>query len=161
MIFIKKETDRNQYLLPSSCHPAGTTRAIPYSLGLRIVRICTKSYQRDQRLQELKQYLLDRSYSEAQVDFSLDKARKVPREKAIKKINIRANKKHPVFALDYDPRLPGLQAIQAKHWRAMIAQDQYLEEVFPEPPLTAFRRQNNIRSILIRAKVTEKTRKEI
>ena len=37
----------------------------------------------------------------------------------------------------------------------MIAQDQYLEEVFPEPPLTAFRRQNNIRSILIRAKVPE------
>ena len=33
----KKPTDRNQYLLPSSCHPKQTTMAIPKSLGLRIV----------------------------------------------------------------------------------------------------------------------------
>ena len=84
---------------------------------------------------------------------------KVPRQKAIKKTKSRDAKKRPIFALDYDPRLPGIQAIQAKHWRAMIAQDQYLEQVFPEPPLTGFRRQNNIRSILIRAKVPEIPRK--
>ena len=38
----KKKTDRNQYLLPSSCHPKSTTTLIPYSLSLRIVRICSK-----------------------------------------------------------------------------------------------------------------------
>ena len=38
----KKENDRNQYLLPSSCHPKTTTQSIPYSLSLRIERICTK-----------------------------------------------------------------------------------------------------------------------
>ena len=158
IMYHRKWQDRNGSP-QKSCHPAGTTRAIPYSLGLRIVRICTKTDQRDQRLQELKQYLLEREYNEKAIDFSLEKARKVPRIKAIKKTQNRAAKKRPVFALDYDPRLPGLQAIQAKHWRAMIAQDQYLEEVFPEPPLTAFRRQNNIRSLLIRAKVPEITKK--
>jgi hypothetical protein len=35
----------------------------------------------------------------------------------------------------------------------MVATDQYVAEVFPEPPLTAFRRQKNIREYLIRAKV--------
>ena len=30
----RKKTDRNQYLLPSSCYPKATTRAIPYSLSL-------------------------------------------------------------------------------------------------------------------------------
>ena len=39
----RKETDRNQYLLPTSCHPAHVTSNIPYSLALRIVRICTFS----------------------------------------------------------------------------------------------------------------------
>ena len=38
----KKETDRNQYILPSSCHPKATSTSIPYSLSLRIVRICTR-----------------------------------------------------------------------------------------------------------------------
>ena len=50
----KKPTYRNQYLLPSSCHPKQTTRAIPKYLGLRIVRICSDPKNRDLRLKELK-----------------------------------------------------------------------------------------------------------
>ena len=38
----RKVTDRNQYLLPSSCHPKQTTSNITFSLCLRIVRICNK-----------------------------------------------------------------------------------------------------------------------
>ena len=43
----KKDTDRNQYLMPSSCHPRTTTKSIPFSLSLRIIRICTKPERRD------------------------------------------------------------------------------------------------------------------
>ena len=50
----KKDTDRNQYLLPSSCHPKQTIQAIPYSLSLRIVRTCTNTNTIDLRLEELK-----------------------------------------------------------------------------------------------------------
>ena len=49
----KKETDRNQYLLPTSCHPAQTKTAIPISLSMRIVRICSDPNLRDLRLNEL------------------------------------------------------------------------------------------------------------
>ena len=40
-----------------------------------------------------------------------------------------------------DPRLPPLDAIQQKHYRAMTSLDPYLKEVFPEPPLVAFKKQ--------------------
>ena len=53
----KKDTDQNQYLLHTSCHPKQTTKAIPYSLGVRIVRICSEPTKRDQRFQELERYL--------------------------------------------------------------------------------------------------------
>ena len=43
----QKETDRNQYLLPSSCHGKQTTAVIPYSLSLRIVRICSDQKNRE------------------------------------------------------------------------------------------------------------------
>ena len=46
---IRKETSKNQYLLPSSCHPKTTTLAIPFSLSLCIVRICTNPETRDKR----------------------------------------------------------------------------------------------------------------
>ena len=53
------KTDCNQYLLPSSCHPKMTTRASPFSLALRIVRICSNPEQRDMRLDALKESLVN------------------------------------------------------------------------------------------------------
>ena len=83
-----KETDRNQYLMPESCHPKTTTKNIQFSLALRIVRICTKPNQRDVRLNDLKTLLLQRKYSEYLVDNCIEKAKNIPREKAIKKRKI-------------------------------------------------------------------------
>ena len=82
----KKKTDRKQYLLPSSCHPKSTTKSIPYSLSLRIVRICIKDENRDKRLAELKELLLARKYPENLVDRSIEKARKIPRKIALLKV---------------------------------------------------------------------------
>jgi hypothetical protein len=149
----KKETDRNQYLLTSSCHPAQTCANIPFSLGLRIVRICSTYETRDQRLQELKGLLLSRGYSVRMIDSAIERARAIPRDQALRKVLTNKASNRPVFAVTFDPRLPSIPNIQAKHWRSMVGQDTYLAEVFKEPPLTAFRRQKNIRNHLIRALV--------
>ena len=61
--------------------------------------------------------------------------------------------KRPIFAIKYDPRLPSISPIVNKHWRAMICQDEYLKEVFKQPPLIAYKRQKNIKDNIIRAKV--------
>ena len=58
----RKKTDRNQYLLTSSCHPSHVTDNIPFSLALRIVRICSLPADRDKRFGELKELLLARNY---------------------------------------------------------------------------------------------------
>ena len=149
----KKDTDRNMYLLPTSCHPKTTTMAIPYSLGLRILRTCTFPEDRDRRLNDLRKQLIARNYSEKMVDSALDKARAVPRDKALKKVRRKNKKLGPIFALPYDPRLPAITSSMAKHWRSMTNQDSYMKEVFPVPPLTAFKKQGNIKSHIIRAKV--------
>ena len=36
-----KPIDAHLYFLPKSCHPNHTTKNIPYSLALRIKRICS------------------------------------------------------------------------------------------------------------------------
>ena len=74
----RKKTDRNQYLLPASCHPKATSISIPFSLSLRIVRICTSPIKRDLRLQEFKVLLLAKEYPEKVVDSAIFKARKIP-----------------------------------------------------------------------------------
>ena len=150
----RKKTHSNQYLLPSSCHPKATSKAIPYSLALRIIRICTKKDLRDLRLKELKELLLAREYPENLIDRAITKAAKIPRKVALLKVRRKAeDQKRPVFVIKYDPRMPPIQNIQAKHWRAMAAQDQHLAEVFKQPPLIAYRRQRNLKDILIKSKV--------
>jgi hypothetical protein len=48
-----KPTDSHQYLLPTSCHPPHCCRNIPFSLALRIRRICTQKSDFEIRTKEL------------------------------------------------------------------------------------------------------------
>ena len=139
------------YLLPSSCHPTSCTKNIPFSLCLRIVRICSKPEDREEQFLKLNELMVNRGYSERTLLSAIDRARRIPRQVALRRVLKRKDEKRPVFALTYDPRMPAIQTIQAKHWRSLVNQDPYLDEVFTQPPLTAFRRQRNIRDHLIRS----------
>ena len=151
----RKSTDRNQYLLPSSCHPTHCTESIPYSLALRIVRICSKIPDRNRRLSELKVMLVEREYKPGMVDAAIARASAIPREKALTKVLKGAEERRPIMVVTYDPRLPAIPALLAKHWRAMVRDDPYLREVFPKPPLTAYRRQKTTRDLIIKAKIPQ------
>ena len=152
----RKPTDRNMYLLPSSCHPAHTTASIPYSLALRIIRICSREEDRDRRLEELKTMLLDRDYKLGIVNAAIRKAKAIPRLEALKKVvRSKEEARRPVMVVTYDPRLPAIPALVTKHWRAMCREDPYLREVFQKPPLVAYRKQKTTGSKIIRAKLPE------
>ena len=141
--------------MTSSCHPNQTTLNIPFSLALRIVRICSVEEQREQRFLELKYFLLDREYKPGLVDSAINRARAIPRKEALKEsvTDPSTTLGRPIFAVTWDPRLPSIPSIQNKHWRSMVSQNPYLAEVFSEPPLTAYKRQRNIRDHIVRAKV--------
>ena len=157
----KKPTDRNMYLLPSSCHPPHQHENVPISLAMRINRICTFSETREKRFQELAGMLKDRGYRHGMVQAAIDKARKIPRNIALRKVVKSVNTKRPVAVVSWDPRLPPIDTIQQKHWRGMTSLDPYLKQVFPEPPLLAYKRQKNIRDYLIRAKLPPKQTRPI
>ena len=115
----RKETDRNQYLLPCSCHPAHVTDNIPFSLALRIVRICSYSTDRDKRFSELKDLLLSRGYIPKLIESAIEKAKNIPRNEALKRVYKEKTSKRPVFVVNFDPRLPSITAIVSKHCRTM------------------------------------------
>ena len=129
----RKETDRNQYLLTSSCHPSHVTDNIPFSLALRIVRICSLPTDRDKRFGELKELLLARGYKTNLINSAIDKAKNIPRIKALEKVIKSKTPKRPVFVITFDPRLPSIAGIVKRHWRTMTA-DPHLAETFPLPP---------------------------
>ena len=152
----RKPSDRNKYLLPDSCHPQTVKDNIPLSLAMRITRICSETTSRDKRYEELKNMLLDRNYPRRMIESAIKCARNVPRSEAIKNVVRDTTTRRPVFVATWDPRLPSLSPILNKHWRTMVMMDPYLKEVFPEPPLVAFKRTKNIKDFVIRAKVPPK-----
>ena len=149
----RKPTDKNQYLLTSSCHPIECLDSIPFSLSLRINRVCSEEETREQRFKELKQMLLDREYTPGVINAAIDKARAIPRHKALMRVPRQEINSRPAFVVLYDPRLPSIPNITSRHWRSMVSENNYLKEVFPEPPLISYKRQKNIRETLVRAKV--------
>ena len=59
-----KPTDKHQHLiLSSSGHPHHTKKSIPFSLALRLHRICSTDAKFKHRINELKTYLLARGYN--------------------------------------------------------------------------------------------------
>ena len=84
----------------------------------------------------------------------LKKPTKIPRDLAIKKSSvIQKQTSRPVLAITYDPRLPCIPQILKKHWRTMVTVDPHLAEIFPLPPLTAYRRPSNLKDKLSRPKL--------
>ena len=124
-----KTTDRNMYFLPTSCHPPHQQENIPFSLAMRINQICTFPETRDERLAEMKEWLLKRDYRPGLVDGAINKARNIPRNIALKKVVKTKQSRRPVAVVSWDPRLPPMDKIQQKHWRAMSSLDPYLKEV--------------------------------
>ena len=70
--------------------------------------------------------MVERDYRPGMIDAAISKARAVPGAKALKHVVRKVSDRRPVFMVTYDPTLPSIPAIQHKHWRAMVATDQYV-----------------------------------
>ena len=95
--------------------------------------------------------LLSRKYNRNIVEAAILKASKIERSVALQKV-IRVKKDRPVLAITYNPMLPTLSQIVTKHWRTMSKDIQALE-IFPQPPMVAYRQPPNLKQTLCRAKL--------
>ena len=152
----RKPTDRVQYLLPSSCHPAHIFKSVPYSMALRLVRIVSNRKQLVIRMSELKQMLVSRCYNKNIIDAAIKRALDIPREQALLKV-VKPKVDRVMFAVTYNPKLPSISKIIVKHWRTMV-RDKKLSNTFKEPPMVAFRQPQNLRSMLCHAKIPAKVK---
>ena len=147
----RKPTDRCQYLLPSSCHPSHITKNIPFSLCYRLIRICSERSTLIQRFDELKNLLLKREYPLQIIENAIQRALLIPRDEALKRVE-KKKIDRVVFPLDYHPALPSIRAMIRKAHSVMV-KDPYLKEIFPKPPMVAYRRTKSLKDLIVRAKL--------
>ena len=148
----KKDTQVCQYLLPSSCHPPHISKNIPYSLGYRLLRICSDKLTFEIRLAELKEMLVKRNYNPRSIDCAFEKLRSIERDLALEKVKKSCNNKITAV-FPFDPRLPSIPSVINRHLDLMRSSDSHLNEVFKNGIQVAYKRSKNLREILCRAKL--------
>ena len=115
-----KPTDKHQHLLYSSCHPLHTKKAIPFSLALRLRRICSTDETFKIRTTELTTYLLKRGYKRDFVTKQIQRAADIPRIHTLQPKQINKPERIP-FITTYNPSLPSIFNIIKKHFNLLLS----------------------------------------
>ena len=147
-----KPTDKHQYFLPSSFHPKHRIEHIPYSLALRIRRICSRECDFQVYANELSKKLQSRGYSIISITSAISKANAAQRKELFKFKTKPSQIDRIPFFVTYHPDMPKTHKILEQHW-PKIESSSKLKRIFPEKPLVACRRPISLKDILVRAKL--------
>ena len=128
-----KPVDAHLYLLPKSCHPNHTTKNIPYSLSLRIKRMCSTEEYFEKHAQILKTHFTNRKYLVKTIDSAIEKARNTPLSQTLTYKNIKRNPRYPVFTITFHPCLSNIKST-FKNFNYIINNNDNLALTFKEPP---------------------------
>ena len=103
-------------MLHSSSHPYHTKKSIPYSLALRLRRICSTDEFFKHRSAELQAYLTKRGYKRRFIQDQISRAKQIPRNEALKeqKQASKDTSDRVPFIITYNPALPNIQDVIRK-----------------------------------------------
>jgi hypothetical protein len=145
-----KPTDSHSYLLYSSSHPQATKDSIPYSQFLRLRRICSNDEDFETQAEKMFTFFTARLYPEHLVTQALEKARTVSRDEALAPRTSKDKEERTVAVLPYHPHNLAVRNILLRNF-SLLQQDPTLKAVFRQPPLIAFKRDQNLRDLLVRS----------
>jgi hypothetical protein len=80
---------------------------VPYSLALRLLRICSDKKDLENRFKELEEMLLSRQYNKNIIKNAIQNVAKLDRAEILKKVN-KPRTDRVVLAITYHPKLPSI-----------------------------------------------------
>ena len=159
-----KPTDGHMYLLPQSPHYISMYLHIPFSVALRIRRICSREDWFEEQLLEYKQYFKRGNYKNCIIQKGFDNARNIPRSQALKPKTASDQTVHNfALILDYHPNFSGLPLLIRDHLKILFESPR-MKEVFSQDKTcirTGFRRTKNLKDILVKSSVQPVTMSQI
>lgn len=146
-----KPTDKHLYLHSQSSHPNYMKTSIPYGLGVRVKRICSEESAYKLQRNEIKKNLSNRGYSGSTVEHELQKVDKLSRSNLLTYRTNKSKTDRVPLVLTYSKGLPHVRQIIKKHMTMLYKSDK-MKKVFDKPPILAFRRDKNLKDILVHKK---------
>ena len=145
-----KPTDRKLYIRKDSCHPTHQKTGIAYSQALRLKRICSSTTDYISETDTLKTNLIRRGYDENMIQKQIDKATAITREDLLK--NSTTNRPDADEAIHFITTYR--HGLQNTHNIIKSMCDKFNVEIVFR---IAYRRDKNIKDILVRAKLPDAT----
>ena len=114
--FFCKPTNKHQYFLQSSSHPYHTKQSIPYSLALRLRRICSKDTFFLTRSKWVNNIIVRRSHKKIIVREQIIRAQLITRKKSQEE-HISASETPEIipFIITHNLALPNIQSVLRKN----------------------------------------------
>ena len=152
-----KPTETYQFLHRTSSHPPHVFKAFIFGETLRYARNTNNEDDFKEKVKGFSHKLRARGYTQTEINNGTHNVSLTNRTKLIHNLpKGKQNMEAPlVFSTTYNPFVNHKDVKQAinKHWH-LIQQNPQLSEIFPKQPFVAFRKAQNIREKLIRAKLT-------
>ena len=150
-----KPTDAHNYLLYNSSHPQHLTRSLPYSQLLRVRRICHYIEDYDKNAILIGQNFLRRGYPENLIIEAIIGARRKDRKILLTPQPAQtpdSNLENSFLVTTFNPDCTPLRAIVEDNW-SILGRTVYTEGVFQHPPTFGYRRNKNLKDLLVQAKL--------
>ena len=153
-----KPTNKQTYVHSSSFHPKGTGKSIVLGEAHRFLRTNTSAPNFREQIQKLQKALLARGYKYKAVKTLLKKIRFKDRQNTIHKQKpwLPKTPSTPTMVLTYNNHIHTVKEELQKIWLD-VKKEPLLNQLFPEPPRIALKRNPSLRDMLVRAKLKKET----
>ena len=126
-------------------------KAIPYGLGLRLKRICTREEDYRKHRDNLKARLVERGYPTSLVEKELKKVDRAKRDNILKGKRNRDEGQREPLSLTYSHCLPNIAAI-LKNKRHLLCRSEKMANIFSSDSMIAYKRGKNLKDMLVHNK---------
>ncbi|CAH2321350.1 Hypothetical predicted protein, partial [Pelobates cultripes] len=150
----KKPTDRNTILHSTSAHPEALKKFLPKAQFLRVIRNNSDKNVMEEQLEGMMERFLERGYRRNDLVRALEEA------KIANSPRVKDGAPRLVFPVTYHDASPEVTRIIKDNWK-MLACDDTLPKVFKEPPLICYRRNTNLRDLLVHTDPSKSYEKSI
>ena len=147
-----KNTNKQLYVHSKSYHPPSTIKAISKGETKRYLRTNSNETNFEKMKCKLVNKLKQRGYKHNQIVNHIKDIKFNERNKTLKRKHKPQQSNKLIFTTHYNDDINRIKGIFKKHW-TLIKNDPYLKQVFPTPPIIAYKANPSIRNKLVRAKL--------
>ena len=151
-----KPTDKSQYLNFKSSHPYHQKANLPYGLALRIKRICSDTADFRRHCDKLVTLLRKRGFKLGLIKEGIRKASLLNRSDLLQPAEQRERDDRTIFSTTYNPMIPDLRQ-KIVDLQPILHSTPKCRELFPKPPIIAYRRNRNLNDLLVSRRLSQDT----